>query len=517
MNSFCTFISNRASLRLSRCLEHPKTLSCGHQVLSSLMLIVLAVAAFLLAACSTVTPTATTAVPNTQVGGAGASVDMPVYSSIEQLSAASDLVVLGTVKGIVAREVDYGSEGPGEGQGQGQPIVFYEIEVNETLRGKAGATVVMAAPDVNEISTGGEATALRSGEQVLLFLVEEDAPGITAYNDYYVTVSLDNGVFDRLDGDMVTPRMVGTLEKAEYRLSEVRGMVMSDGSLRPLLLAQPAPDWSLANVPGWTSQPGFSLRIPPGWRVVQNQGIDSYVGEVLGDGIRLRFDYGGFSWSLNPADDPEHQYAVIYEDIGGIEGKLLIPVDASEGSTGVYFARLDGPSLNLIGHDLTPEQQRTAVAIFRSVRSGMVPGESSIEELDPNRPTPRVITSTAQVVELTAIDTHYDSNSISLWWEDPDWDVDYWVVERSMAQDGPWEAIAAMRPGELRPQDEPPGGYDPWADAKLPPGDRYYYRIYACTPVGGTVYSNVVSGVVPEFMPGLPPPIEAKEAVDPPC
>ena len=53
-----------------------------------------------------------------------------------------------------------------------------------------------------------------------------------------------------------------------------------------------------------------------------------------------------------------------------------------------------------------------------------------------------------------------------------------------MAQDGPWEAIAAMRPGELRPQDEPPGGYDRWADAKLPPGDRYYYRIYACTPVG---------------------------------
>ena len=61
---------------------------------------------------------------------------MPVYSSIEQLSAASDLVVLGTVKGIVAREVYYGSEGPGEGQEQGQPIVFYEIEVNETLRVK---------------------------------------------------------------------------------------------------------------------------------------------------------------------------------------------------------------------------------------------------------------------------------------------------------------------------------------------------------------------------------------------
>ena len=318
---------------------------------------------------------------------------MVVYSSIERLSAASDLVIVGTVKGVVAREVDYGSEGPDEGQGQGLPVVFHEVEVNETLRGKAGATVVMAVPDVDEISMGGEATALRSGQQVLLFLVEEDAPGITAYDNYYVTVSLDNGVFDRLDGDLVTPRMAGTLEEAEYRLSEVRGKVMSDGSLRPLLLAQPAPGWTLVNVPGWTSQPGFSLSIPPGWRVVQKQGIDSYVGDVLGDGQRLGFDYGSFMWSLNPADDPEHEYAVIYQDIGGAEGKLLIPVGASGGFTGVYFARLDGPSLNLIGHDLTPEQQRTAVAIFGSVRSGNVAGGGSIEELGASAPTPQATPS----------------------------------------------------------------------------------------------------------------------------
>ena len=151
------------------------------------------------------------------------------------------------------------------------------------------------------------------------------------------------------------------------------------------------------------------------------------------------------------------------------------------------------------------------------VRSGTVPGGSSIEKLDPTRPTPQIIISTAQVLELTAIDTHYDNNSISLWWEDPDWDVTYWVVERSTTLDGPWKTIAAKRPGELRPQEEPPHAYNRYADAKLPPGDRYYYRIYACTPAGGTVYSNVVSGVVPEFMPGLEPPIEAKEAVDPPC
>ena len=31
----------------------------------------------------------------------------------------------------------------------------------------------------------------------------------------------------------------------------------------------------------------------------------------------------------------------------------------------------------------------------------------------------------SQAVELTAIDTHYDNNSMSLSWEDPDWEVTY--------------------------------------------------------------------------------------------
>ena len=223
-------------------METVRLVHRGSRIMSPLIPSILGLAVLVLAACSTAAPTEP--LERTQTAGPNLSetADITVYSSIERLSAASDLVIVGTVKEVVAREVDYGSEGTGEGQGPGLPVVFYEVEVNETLRGKAGATVIMAAPDVDEISMGGEATSLRSGQQVLLFLVREDAPGITAYDNYYVTVSLDNGVFDRLDGDLVTPRMVGTLEEAEYRLSEVRGTVMSDVSLQPLLLAQPAPD-----------------------------------------------------------------------------------------------------------------------------------------------------------------------------------------------------------------------------------------------------------------------------------
>ena len=138
---------------------------------------------------------------------------------------------------------------------------------------------------------------------------------------------------------------------------------------------QPGPDWTRVEAPGWSDQPGFSLLLPPGWALNELQGIDSYVGEVTGDGVRLMFDYGSYSWGLNPEDEPEHEYVVSYEDIGGLRAKLLLPVKSPSGATadhppaiGVYFHDLGGASFNLIGRGLTPDQQRVAVGIFRSVR-----------------------------------------------------------------------------------------------------------------------------------------------------
>ena len=87
------------------------------------------------------------------------------------------------------------------------------------------------------------------------------------------------------------------------------------------------------------------------------------------------FDYGWYSWGLNPEDEPEHEYLVSYEDIGGLRAKLLLPVKSPSGAAadhppaiGVYSQNLGGASFNLIGRGLTPDQQRVAVGIFRSVR-----------------------------------------------------------------------------------------------------------------------------------------------------
>ena len=141
--------------------------------------------------------------------------------------------------------------------------------------------------------------------------------------------------------------------------------------------AQPGSDWIPAVAQGWPDQPGFSLMLPPGWALNELQGIDSYVGEITGDGVRLMFDYGRYGWNLTPEDEPEHEYIVSFEDIGGREAKLLLAVDSPsnsttatyEAATGVHFGGLDSNhNLMLEGRGLTREQQRVAIAIFRSIR-----------------------------------------------------------------------------------------------------------------------------------------------------
>ena len=176
-----------------------------------------------------------------------------------------------------------------------------------------------------------------------------------------------------------------------------------------------SPDWRIVEVPAWPSQPGFSLRLPPGWELIELQGIDSYVGEVTGDGVRLTFDYGGFSWNLDLAANPPHRYSVLYRDVGGFEAKLLTSMVPGEGYTGVYFADLGGPSLNLVGEDLTPEQQETAFAVFGSIRLlGHEAGDAGGTDPPPPEAPPRQIDDPPSDTELIDLQAVADQYGISL-------------------------------------------------------------------------------------------------------
>jgi hypothetical protein len=137
---------------------------------------------------------------------------MQTYSSLEELAVASDAVIIGTVKGAVGHEIDYGTADSSQIHGLGIPNVFYQVEVSEVLRGVVDKTIVVATLDPEVASFIESVTPWKTGERLLLFLAEqnaENAPGIKTYNHFYATISLDNGVFDVLDGDLVRPRMIG--------------------------------------------------------------------------------------------------------------------------------------------------------------------------------------------------------------------------------------------------------------------------------------------------------------------
>lgn len=128
---------------------------------------------------------------------------------------------------------------------------------------------------------------------------------------------------------------------------------------------------SATNLPhGWQKLDAkyFSIYAPPGWKFRKLVGIDSYVGEFVGDGIRLTFDYGQYSNSL-PADAKEPAYAVVEEQVGGHLAKIVNPKRPDHGVTAIFFRDVgDTNGLYIDGRDLSASQQKTALMMFRTIR-----------------------------------------------------------------------------------------------------------------------------------------------------
>lgn len=113
----------------------------------------------------------------------------------------------------------------------------------------------------------------------------------------------------------------------------------------------------------------FSLFAPPGWKFHRLLGVDSYVGEFVGDGVVLNFDFGEYSDSL---DEDQASYVITYDLIGGLKAKIVRPRTAGHGLTGIYFAKATKFSLRdslcLYGNDLDETQQKLASRIFQTIR-----------------------------------------------------------------------------------------------------------------------------------------------------
>jgi hypothetical protein len=115
----------------------------------------------------------------------------------------------------------------------------------------------------------------------------------------------------------------------------------------------------------------FSILAPLDWGFHQLEGVDSFVGEFVGDSVRLVFDFGAYSNPLKEEKKPE--YVVSYESIGGFRAKVVSPRTPGHGVTGIYFRDVGfghRTALSLWGRDLTSAQQELALKIFETIRFG---------------------------------------------------------------------------------------------------------------------------------------------------
>ena len=113
----------------------------------------------------------------------------------------------------------------------------------------------------------------------------------------------------------------------------------------------------------------FSILAPPGWKFHQLAGVDSFVGEFVGDDITLRFDFGAHSNPLKEEKKPA--YVVLHKSIAGRKARIVSSRTPGQGITGVYFRNVgDSNALTLFAHDLTPTQQELVLKVFETLRFG---------------------------------------------------------------------------------------------------------------------------------------------------
>src|SRR5262249_23547205 len=109
----------------------------------------------------------------------------------------------------------------------------------------------------------------------------------------------------------------------------------------------------------------FWLCAPVGWKFHQQLGIDSYVGEFVGEGITFEFDYGRYSGSLPTTSD----YVVSDTSIDGRRSRIVHPAKSGKGITGAFVSHVTpNDSLVIWAKDLSEEQQVLALKILTTLR-----------------------------------------------------------------------------------------------------------------------------------------------------
>ncbi|MFA6529214.1 MAG: hypothetical protein WCT46_06815 [Candidatus Gracilibacteria bacterium] len=122
-------------------------------------------------------------------------------------------------------------------------------------------------------------------------------------------------------------------------------------------------DWAMLD------QGDFTLYAPSGWLLTPEQGIDSYVGTVSGNGINLKYAYGDNVAALS--SDSEYvasEYSVTNDTFNSQMVTIYTPKLSGTGNMEIYFESPRGEgNFILFGENLTSDQEALALQIFDTI------------------------------------------------------------------------------------------------------------------------------------------------------
>ena len=115
----------------------------------------------------------------------------------------------------------------------------------------------------------------------------------------------------------------------------------------------------------------YKFEFPSQFQLIEEQGIDSYYGRIVGSGIELIFDYGPYTEPYQNLSN--ERFEIIFETFDSVERQIVIGKNPKEDFTGIHIRDLNNSvdsehyiSLQMFTNEISQEQQNLVVQIFKS-------------------------------------------------------------------------------------------------------------------------------------------------------
>lgn len=117
----------------------------------------------------------------------------------------------------------------------------------------------------------------------------------------------------------------------------------------------------------------YKLEVPSQFQLIEEQGIDSYVGKLSGEGIEIQFDFGMYTSPFK--DLTSDKFDIYFESFGSVERQIVVAKNPFQDITGMHIRDLDNftdlgnhVSLKIYTNKITRKEQKLVVKILESTQ-----------------------------------------------------------------------------------------------------------------------------------------------------